>query len=414
MRASARLFGLVCGAVVVVIAARYGYRTSDNDFDGYIWAFTYGAVTIGGLFGHTLALRVWRHNKPIGTIAMAISAFALIISLSNSLGAMAGRGNEQQAARMRIADTVRDLRRGLENAETERKGLKFEPADETAVNAARVKAGAATAAKEAECKFIRGQRCRDKEAEESSALAVLEVAARNKAASDRAAKLDADIAAFRDKIEKAGPVLEANSQGNALARLFNLPEAKATTLSTYQNLAMAMVIELLIVMSLVAGEVLEHHETKMPAPEARPIAPALVSADQKTPSEKQSQPPMKTGEAAPLLEPLPHDEEPKVFPMLTKPRLIASTAGPQGSVAAIMAEIMEPGRGKVEFAEAYKAYVKLCRQRSKRPVPPEDYSSALRQLCDACGVKLQSSGEHVYLLRVRIKLPVQELSTTPA
>ena len=145
---------------------------------------------------------------------------------------------------MRIADTVRDLRRGLENAEIERKGLKFEPADETAVNAARVKAGAATAAKEAECKFIRGQRCRDKEAEESSALAVLEVAARNKAASDRAAKLDADIAAFRDKIEKAGPVLEANSQGNALARLFNLPEAKATTLSTYQNLAMAMVIEL--------------------------------------------------------------------------------------------------------------------------------------------------------------------------
>jgi hypothetical protein len=34
-------------------------------------------------------------------------------------------------------------------------------------------------------------------------------------------------------------VLEANSQGNALARLFNLPEAKAATLSTYQNLAMA-------------------------------------------------------------------------------------------------------------------------------------------------------------------------------
>jgi hypothetical protein len=268
--------------------------------------------------------------------------------------------------------------------------------------------------REAECKFIRGQRCRDKEAEESSALAVLEVAAKNKAASDRAAKLDADIAAFRDKIEKAGPVLEANSQGNALARLFNLPEAKAATLSTYQNLAMAMVIELLIVMSLVVSEVLEHHETKMPATEATPIAPAQVPADQTTPSEKQSQPPMKTGEVAPLLELLPHDEEPKIFPMLTKPRLIASTAGPQGSVAAIMAEIMEPGRGKVEFAEAYKAYVKLCRQRNKRPVPPEDYGSALRRLCDACGVKLQSSGEHVYLLRVRIKLPVQELSTTPA
>jgi hypothetical protein len=360
-------------------------------------------VTLGGLFGHAVALRVWRHNKPIGAITMAISAFGLVISLSNSLGAMAGRGNEQQAARMRVADTVRDLRRGLESAESERKGLKFEPADEAAVTVARTKAAAAT--KEAECKYIRGQRCRDKEAEESSALAALDAAARNKAAADRALKLDADIAAFREKIEKAGPVLEANSQGNALARLFNLPEAKAATLTTYQNLAMALVIELLIVISLVAGEVLEHHETKTPALEARPIAPTLAPTDQTTqaaPSEKQAQPLMNAGKDAPLLEPLPHDVGSKVFPVLTKPRLIASTDGPQGNVAAIMAEIMEPGRGKVEFAEAYTAYVKLCRQRNKRPVSPEDYSSALRELCDACGIKLQSSDDHVYLLRVKI------------
>jgi hypothetical protein len=190
-----------------------------------------------------------------------------------------------------------------------------------------------------------------------------------------------------------------------------------STLSTYQNLAMALVIELLIVISLVASEVLEHHETKTPALEARPIAPTLAPADQTTqaaPSEKQAQPLMKAVEAAPLLEPLLHDKGSKVFPPLTKPRLIASTAGPVGSVAAIMAEIMEPGRGKVEFAEAYRAYVKLCRQRNKRPVAPEDYSSALNQLCDACGVKLQSSGEHVYLLRVRIKLPAQELPATQA
>ena len=69
------------------------------------------------------------------------------ISLSNSLGAMAGRGNEQQAARMRVADTVRDLGRGLESAEAERNRLKFGPADEAAVNAARARAGAATTAR---------------------------------------------------------------------------------------------------------------------------------------------------------------------------------------------------------------------------------------------------------------------------
>jgi hypothetical protein len=273
MRTFSRFFGLLCGSVVIAIAARYGFKTSDNDFDGYIWAFTYGSVTLGGLFGHSLAVRVWRHNKPIGALVMVASGLALIISLSNSLGAMAGRGNEQQAERMRVADTVRDLRRGLDSAEGELKRLKFDPADEAAVSAAGAKATAATAAKEAECQHVRAQRCRDKEALESAALAALETATRNKAATDRAAKLDSDIAVYRERIEKAGPVLEANSQGNALARLFNLPEANAATLSTYQNLAMALVIELLIVISLVASEVLDHHETKPGAVERGAIEP---------------------------------------------------------------------------------------------------------------------------------------------
>ena len=47
MRTFTRLFGLGCGALVIAIAARYGFKTSDNDFDGAIWAFTYGAVTLG-------------------------------------------------------------------------------------------------------------------------------------------------------------------------------------------------------------------------------------------------------------------------------------------------------------------------------------------------------------------------------
>ena len=133
MRIFAKLFGLCCGVLVIAIAARYGFRTSDNDFDGAIWAFTYGAVTLGGLFGHAFGVRAWRHSKLVGALVFAGSAFALIISLSNSIGAMAGRGNEQQAERMRVADIVRDARRSLKRAEDEREGLKFTPADETAV-----------------------------------------------------------------------------------------------------------------------------------------------------------------------------------------------------------------------------------------------------------------------------------------
>jgi hypothetical protein len=218
------------------------------------------------LFGHALGVRAWRHSKLVGGLVFAGSAFALLISLSNSIGAMAGRGNEQQAARIQVADLVRDTRRSLKGAEDEREALRFTPTNEDAVQAGRTKAAAASAAKEAECRY-RGYRCREKEEEESKALADLEAATKNKAVTDRAAKLDADITALKEKIENAGPVLEANSQGNALARLFNLPEAKAATLSTYQNLAMALVIEFLIVISLVASEVLEHHEIKSSLPE---------------------------------------------------------------------------------------------------------------------------------------------------
>src|SRR5579871_5432835 len=97
MRMLAGAFGLVCGAVIIAVAARYGFKTTDSDFDGYIWAFMFGAVSFGGLFGHALGVRVWRHSQLAGVLIFAGSAFALTISLSNSLGAMAGRGNETQA-----------------------------------------------------------------------------------------------------------------------------------------------------------------------------------------------------------------------------------------------------------------------------------------------------------------------------
>ena len=398
MRVFARVFGVLCGAVVIAIAARYGFKTSDNDFDGYIWAFTYGAVTTGGLFGHALALRVWRHDRRIGLAAGIISGLALVISLSNSLGAMAGRGNEQQAERMRVADTVRDLRRGLERAETERKELKFEAADEAAVNAASAKAAAASAAKEAECQY-RAQRCRDKETAEAAALAALETATKNKAATDRAAKLDADIAAFREKIERAGPVLEANSQGNALARLFNLPEANAATLSTYQNLAMALVIELLIVMSMVVSETLEHHERRAPAVEAKPVAAAEIPA---------ATPLQSPVEAALVAESLPRHEQPIAFPPPKKPRLIASQAKPVGSVPVILADILEPGRGKVEIANLFAAYSDACEAQGKRPVPANEFPAELAALCEQIGVKIEGGSDGVFLLKVRIR-PVRSL-----
>ncbi len=390
MRTFAKLFGLGCGVLVTAIAARYGFRTSDNDFDGAIWAFTFGAVTLGGLFGHAFGVRAWRHSRLVGALVFAGSAFALIISISNSVGAMAGRGNEQQAERMRVADIVRDARRSLKWAEDEREALKFTPADEAAVEAAKTKSGAATRAKEAECTY-RGPRCRDKETAESEALAGLEAVTRNKALTDRAAKLDADIVALREKIEKAGPVLEANSQGSALARLFDLPDTKAATLSTYQNLAMAMVIEFLIAISLVASEVIEQHEKRQASAAFSPKAVFRKEAEQE-----------EGAKAAPLIEPSPAKKTPKPFPVTSKPRLIASQPNPTGSVAQVMADILVPGRGRVEIAALYAAYSKACTAGGKRPVAAGEFPAALAALCNTLNIKVEATDAGVYLLKVRL------------
>jgi len=130
---------------------------------------------------------------------------------------MAGRATNSKPNGIRVADTVRDLRRGLSVRKLSAT-LKFEAVDEAAVNAAKAKAAAATSAKEAECKR-RGERCRLKEMEEGAALAALRPS-RRQGCGGSGGKLDTH-SGLPGKDREAGPVLEANSQGNALARLFN-------------------------------------------------------------------------------------------------------------------------------------------------------------------------------------------------
>ena len=75
---------------MIAIAARYGFKTSDNDFDGAIWAFTYGAVTLGGLFGHALGVRAWRNSKLVGALVFAGSALPCLLAYRTASGRWQG------------------------------------------------------------------------------------------------------------------------------------------------------------------------------------------------------------------------------------------------------------------------------------------------------------------------------------
>lgn len=104
--------------------------------------------------------------------------------------------------------------------------------------------------------------------------------------------------------------------------------------------------------------------------------------------------------AAPMVE---RDEEPKAFPAAPKPRLIASQDSPMGSVPVILAEIMEPGRGKVGLVELFSAYKGTCRTKGKEPVPATEFSRTVVALCERLDIQVKDNGDDVFLLKVRLK-----------
>ena len=149
---------------------------------------------------------------------------------------------------------------------------------------------------------------------------------------------------------------------------------------------MALVIEVLIVISLVASEVLEHHETK-PAP----AAPITVERG------------VVEGVEAPSgLTVVPYAEAPRAFPTPASPRLIALQPASVGSVVETMAEIMQPGRGKVEIADVFAAYADACETRGKRPISANEFPQAIAALCEQLNIKIADTKDGVFLMRVKV------------
>jgi len=202
--------------------------------------------------------------------------------------------------------------------------------------------------------------------EEGAALAALEAVTKNKAAADRAAKLDTGIAAFREKNRKAGPVLEANSQGNCAAACSICRKHKAATLSTYQT-SPCDGDRAFDRYTLVASEVLEHHETKVP--EARSIPAETAQATHTKPVE-----------AASVIEAFPMTKHRKL-PSTQPSPLDRITAQAVGSVVEIMADIMQPGHGKVEIADVFAAYADACDACGKKPISANEFPTAIAALC---------------------------------
>src|SRR5262245_38657058 len=205
MRMVFGVLAVLLGLASICLTARYGYKSADTEIDGTISAVVFGGIALCAFMFDAAAVRLWFMRHHIGSIAIGIiAAAALIVTFSNSLGGIVSRTDAVMAQRQGLADSRADNRRELLRLEKALDALgKFTPADEEAVRAAKRAADTATSNKTAECDK-RGPNCRQRELDEAAAASSLATVTASKTATDRARKLEGDIAAVKAKMAQPG------------------------------------------------------------------------------------------------------------------------------------------------------------------------------------------------------------------
>ena len=253
------LAALLC-VVSVALAARYGHKGADTEIDGVISAIVFGLIAVCACLFDAAAVRLWFMGHRIGAATIGvIAAAALVVTFTNSLGAIAGRSDSTQAERNRTKADEADSRAELARITRERDGLAFTPATDDAVKAARDAVTTAERIRLAECgngdQRQRGPNCRQRETEEQANRNSLASVLTNKALTERAAQLDADAARVRAKLAKAPKVQNANPLGAVLEQMIG---ATAAALTAWQQAIVAGVFELCLVGVMVIYELLGH------------------------------------------------------------------------------------------------------------------------------------------------------------
>ncbi len=369
MRWTYLALAVLIGAGATFLVSSYAFQSADTTTSAWAGAFVFGAITAGGLFAHLPAIQIWPRSKAWSLVIGAIAVFALLVSLSNSVGALADRSSLTRAERMRIAEQVKSDAAELRRLEAQRAALpSFTVADSKAVKAANSVSVAATTARQAECEK-RGPLCRDREADERNALTILATVTTAKAVTDKAAVLDGDIARLRQRIAEAGPVRPVNPQGEALARILMLPTAMADTLSTWQQLLMTGVLEALVIGFLIAFE-------KVPRP-----------ATERAPPETVIEPVVDLEPAVQI------DQRPKLI-------IVRNEVAP---VSKIMTDALEPAQGKrVSLEACFRRYRLDAKARGETPASQDEFIDDMASFCREVGISTKITGKDVYLVGVQI------------
>ena len=375
------LAGLLC-AVSVALAARYGYKGADTMVDGAISAVVFGLVALCACLFDAAAVRLWFMNHRIGAIVIGlIAAAALVVTFTNSLGAIASRGDITQAERNTAkADEATD-RAELRRIMREREALTFTPASDEAVKAARDAVATAERISLAECgngaPKQRGSKCHDREAEEQAKRDALASVLVNKGLTEKGAKLDADAVAVRARLAKAAPVQNANPLGATLEQLIG---ATAAALTAWQQAIVAGVFELCLVGVMVIYELLGHAK----------------------------QAPQKRVEGVQSQETLGGIDTAKVPPLqiepLASPARRKAGAKARGSVKSFVRDHVIPADGeRVEIKALMRDYRAWCAKENVTPLDAGAFLDELEKLCRKLGIEIEvGDDQRVYCLNIKV------------
>ena len=371
------LFGLLLASGIIYVAGMFGYQMGGDDTtDAWVWACGFGAISLAGICGFMVAVRLWGYGK-YGwcTVVVLLGAVTVLISLSNGVGAVSGRMNKAQSARAKANKEARGDQKKLDGMQTEREALRsVDFANDDTVTAATAVAANAGTTRYNECRNGRGTACIQREQEETQAIKDKAKAISDRNKTNRAADLDRLIPIQEAKVKNDGAELRENNQGIALASLLGLKQDDADWVMTRQNFGIAAVVEALAAICLALFEVMYTHEAAERAKISIRETPVIVERVIPTAM---------------------------AFTAPPKPRLISSQH--DGNVAVIMADIINPGSGKVEIAECYRAYASECAARGKRPVSEAEFSATMAALCRRLGIQIEDDGTGIHLLNVRLK-----------
>jgi len=369
MRALFGCLAVLLGALSIALAARYGYKGADTLVDGVISAVVFGAIALCAFLFDAAAVRLWFMGHCIGAAAIGlIAAAALVVTFTNSLGAIAARGDTTLAERARAADTRKDDRLDLARITAERATMKFASATADTVSISRELVKAAERTRKAECgdgdPKQRGPNCRKREDEEARARIALTAVISNKEATDRAAKLDADIRALRKRLDDGGQaVANPNPLGAALELMLG---AGAAALTAWQQAIVAAVFELCLVGVMVIFELLGHRG---------PMAPSAT---------------------VDLPAPLPPTQKSR------------AKAPKYGSVRSFVRDHLFPAEegDRVDLKSLLHTYRAWCTEKGEPPVEFNAFLDEIEGLCRKLGLKIEAGDDkRVYCHGVKIEAP---------